>query len=152
MQVAATVDLLSNPNVRVALVGLVNGRELDGAARSAGVVSAFSEAADMFAIEVVTGENVKGKGSSREHSPVAERAAGVRLVIAESFERIYRQNADNLGLWTSTDFGLIERIRQGEPIDLEELLAGRDAVAAAILRAGGLLPYGQATARCAPKR
>jgi len=38
---------------------------------------------------------------------VAERSAGVRLVIAESFERIYRQNADNLGLFTSTDFDLI---------------------------------------------
>ncbi len=98
-------------------------------------------------IEVVVAGKRYGKGSSREHSPVAERAAGVRLVIAESFERIYRQNADNLGLWTSTDFGLIERIRQGEPIDLEELLAGRDAVAAAILRAGGLLPYGQARLR-----
>src|SRR6185436_7474557 len=46
-----------------------------------------------------------GKGSSREHSPVAEREAGIRLVIAESFERIYRQNADNVGLFTSTDFG-----------------------------------------------
>jgi 3-isopropylmalate/(R)-2-methylmalate dehydratase large subunit len=35
----------------------------------------------------------------------------VRLVIAESFERIYRQNADNLGLLTSTDLGLVERLR-----------------------------------------
>lgn len=84
-----------------------------------------------------------GKGSSREHSPVAERAAGIRLVIAESFERIYRQNADNVGLFTSTDFGLIERIRRGEEIDIEELVASRDKVAAAILRHGGLLRYGQ---------
>lgn len=43
-----------------------------------------------------------GKGSSREHSPFAEKLAGIRLVIAESFERIYRQNADNIGLFTST--------------------------------------------------
>ena len=98
-------------------------------------------------IEVVVAGKRYGKGSSREHSPVAERAAGVRLVIAESFERIYRQNADNLGLYTSTDFGLVDRIRRGEAIDLEALLAGRDAVAAAILRAGGLLPYGQAKLR-----
>src|SRR4030095_10246111 len=34
-----------------------------------------------------------GKGSSREHSPAAEKLAGIRLVIAESFERIYRPNA-----------------------------------------------------------
>ena len=98
-------------------------------------------------IEVVVAGRRYGKGSSREHSVVAERSAGVRLVIAESFERIYRQNADNLGLLTSTDFGLIERIQHGDPIALDELLAGRDALAAAILRVGGLLPYGQAKLR-----
>ena len=85
-----------------------------------------------------------GRGSPREHSPLAERMAGIRLVIAESFERIYRQNADNLGLFTSTDVGLLDRIRRGEPIAVEELVAGRDAVTAAVLRAGGLLRYGQA--------
>jgi 3-isopropylmalate/(R)-2-methylmalate dehydratase large subunit len=83
-----------------------------------------------------------GKGSSREHSPLAELSAGVRLVIAESFERIYRQNADNLGLFTSTDLGLVERLQRGEDIMLDELLAGREPQAAAILRAGGLLAYG----------
>ncbi len=90
----------------------------------------------------VAGERY-GKGSSREHSPLAEKLAGIRLVIARSFERIYRQNADNIGLFTSTDFGLIDRIRRGEPIDIAELLAGRDALAAAVLRAGGLLRYGR---------
>ena len=88
-----------------------------------------------------------GKGSSREHSPAAEKLAGVRLVIAESFERIYRQNADNIGLFTSTDLGLVERLQRGESIAVEELLQGRDALAAAILRAGGLLPFGQACLR-----
>ncbi len=92
-----------------------------------------------------------GKGSSREHSPVAERAAGIRLVIAKSFERIYRQNADNLGLHTSTDFGLVDRIRAGEAIDLDELVAGRDALAAAIVRAGGLLAYGKERLRSAAR-
>lgn len=88
-----------------------------------------------------------GKGSSREHSPAAERLAGIRLVIAESFERIYRQNADNIGLFTSTDLRLVERIERGEAIALEELLADRDALAAGILRAGGLLRFGQAHLR-----
>ncbi len=91
---------------------------------------------------VVAGKRF-GKGSSREHSPVAERAAGIRLVIAESFERIYRQNADNVGLFTSTDFSLIDRLRRKEPIDIEELVASRDALTAEILRCGGLLRYGQ---------
>jgi 3-isopropylmalate/(R)-2-methylmalate dehydratase large subunit len=98
-------------------------------------------------VEVVVAGRRYGKGSSREHSVVAESNAGVRLVIAESFERIYRQNADNLGLLTSTDFGLIARIQRGEPIALDELLAGRDTLAAAIVRVGGLLPYGQARLR-----
>ena len=94
-------------------------------------------------IEVVVAGRRYGKGSSREHSPAAERLAGVRLVIAESFERIYRQNADNIGLLTSTDLGLVARIQAGEAIALDELLAGRDALAAAIVRGGGLLRFGQ---------
>ncbi|RDU95856.1 aconitase family protein [Trinickia dinghuensis] len=91
---------------------------------------------------VTVAGNRYGKGSSREHSPLAEYRAGIRLVIAKSFERIYRQNADNIGLFTSTDFGLIERIRRGEPIEIDELVASRDSLAASILRSGGLLRYG----------
>ncbi|MEM5316770.1 aconitase family protein [Paraburkholderia sp. JHI869] len=91
---------------------------------------------------VTVAGNRYGKGSSREHSPLAEYRAGIRIVIARSFERIYRQNADNIGLFTSTDFGLIERIQRGERIDIEELVASRDALAASILRSGGLLKYG----------
>jgi 3-isopropylmalate/(R)-2-methylmalate dehydratase large subunit len=92
---------------------------------------------------VTVGGQRYGKGSSREHSPTAEKLAGIRLVIAYSFERIYRQNADNIGLFTSTDFGLIDRIACGEPISIDELVADRDALAAAILKAGGLLHFGQ---------
>jgi len=84
-----------------------------------------------------------GKGSSREHSPTAEKLAGVQLVIAESFERIYRQNADNIGLFTSTDFGLLDRIARGETLSMDDLVAGREPLAAAVLRAGGLLRWGQ---------
>nr|WP_246600907.1 aconitase family protein [Candidimonas humi] len=92
---------------------------------------------------VTVGGKRYGKGSSREHSPAAEKLAGIRLVIAESFERLYRQNADNIGLITSTDFGLIARIQKGETIPLEELLAGRQALAAGILGSGGLLRFGR---------
>ena len=84
-----------------------------------------------------------GKGSSREHSPAAEKLAGVKLVFAESFERIYRQNADNIGLFTSTDFGLLDLIERGEAITLADLLQGREPLAASILSAGGLLLWGQ---------
>ena len=86
----------------------------------------------------------RGKGSSREASPYAEWCAGIRLVIAESFERIYRQNCQNLGLLTSTDFGLIPRIRKGEAIPLAEFTAGLDPVTAEIVRRGGLFAYNAA--------
>ncbi len=84
-----------------------------------------------------------GKGSSREHSPAAEKLAGIKLVIAKSFERIYRQNADNIGLFTSTDLSLIDKLERGETITIEQLVAGRDALAAEILKSGGLLAFGQ---------
>ncbi len=94
-------------------------------------------------VQVLVAGQRYGKGSSREHSPMAEKLAGVRLVIAQSFERIYRQNADNIGLFTSTDLSLVERLEAGEEIPLETLLAGRDALAATLLREGGLLRLGQ---------
>ena len=101
-------------------------------------------------IEVLVAGKRYGKGSSREHSPLAELSAGVRLVIAASFERIYRQNADNLGLLTSTDLGLVDRLQRGESVTLDELLADREPQAAAILRAGGLLAYGLGAAAEVP--
>ena len=71
-------------------------------------VKAGSVRAGGFAVSVA-GKR-RGKGSSREASPYAELCAGLRLVLAESFERIYRQNCQNLGLLTSTDFGLVSRM------------------------------------------
>src|ERR1044072_7768921 len=63
----------------------------------------------------------KGCGSSREPAPFAEKAAGLKLVIAKTIEKIYGQNCQNIGLLTSTDFGLIERIRGGGGIPLREV-------------------------------
>ena len=48
----------------------------------------------------------KGCGSSRETAPFSELAAGVDLVVAESIEKIYGQNCQNIGLLTTTDFGI----------------------------------------------
>lgn len=86
----------------------------------------------------------RGKGSSREASPYAELCAGIRLVIAESFERIYRQNCQNLGLLTSTDVGLVARIRRGGAIPLAEFTAGLDPITAEIVRRGGLFAFNAA--------
>ena len=97
--------------------------------------------------EVLVAGQRYGKGSSREHSPTAERWAGIRLVFAASFERIYRQNADNIGLWTSTNWDLLARIERGDVHSIDDLipdlLKERDGLAAAVLQAGGLLRWGQ---------
>jgi len=105
--------------------------------------------------EVLVAGHRYGKGSSREHSPTAEQLAGIRLVFAQSFERIYRQNADNIGLWTSTNFALLERIERGEVQSLQQLLpdllAEREGLAATLLQAGGLLRWGQSHLQhCSP--
>ncbi len=83
----------------------------------------------------------RGKGSSREQSPYAEMCAGIRVVIAENIERIYKQNCQNLGLLTSTDFSLIDRIRSGEEIALSEFTAGEDEITRQVIEYGGLFPF-----------
>jgi len=86
----------------------------------------------------------KGCGSSRETAPYAERASGIELVIARTIEKIYGQNSQNIGLLTSTDFGLIERIRRGEEIPLSEFTRGLDPISQAIVEYGGLFNYNKA--------
>ncbi|VVE34815.1 3-isopropylmalate dehydratase [Pandoraea communis] len=91
-----------------------------------------------------------GKGSSRESSPLAELSAGIRLIVAESFERIYQQNCDNIGILTTTDFGVLGRIQAGEAIPITEFLKGRDALTQQIIRSGGLLAFSKFTDWPAP--
>jgi len=95
-----------------------------------------------FAV-VVSGLS-KGCGSSRETAPYAEKAAGIQLVIAQSIEKIYGQNSQNIGLLTSTDFSLIDRIRRGEEIPLSEFTKGIDPISQDIVTHGGLFNYNKA--------
>src|SRR5947209_13393493 len=95
-----------------------------------------------FAV-VVSGLS-KGCGSSRETAPYAEKWAGIELVIAKTIEKIYGQNSQNIGLLTSTDFGLVERIGMGEEIPLEEFTRGLDAISQQIVEYGGLFNYNKA--------
>jgi 3-isopropylmalate/(R)-2-methylmalate dehydratase large subunit len=83
----------------------------------------------------------RGKGSSREQSPYAELCAGIKVVIAENIERIYKQNCQNLGVLTSTDFSLIDRIRGGQEIPLAEFTAGEDEITRQIIEYGGLFQF-----------
>ncbi len=95
-----------------------------------------------FAV-VVSGLS-KGCGSSRETAPYAEKAAGIQLVIAKSIEKIYGQNSQNIGLLTSTDLSLVERIRSGEEIPLAEFTQGLDPISKDIVEHGGLFSYNKA--------
>src|SRR6266536_2137980 len=95
-----------------------------------------------FAV-VVSGSS-KGCGSSRETAPYAEKWAGIQLVIAKSIEKIYGQNSQNIGLLTSTDFGLIDRIRRGAEIALDEFTKGLDPISQDIVQYGGLFNYNKA--------
>ncbi len=95
-----------------------------------------------FAV-VVSGLS-KGCGSSRETAPFAEKSAGIQLVIARSIEKIYGQNSQNIGLLTSTDFGLVERIRRGEEIPITEFTKGLDPISQSIVSHGGLFNYNKA--------
>lgn len=83
----------------------------------------------------------RGKGSSREQSPYAERCAGIQLVIAENIERIYKQNCQNLGVLASTNFSLIEKVRSGEDIPLTVFTEGEDEITRQVIEYGGLFPF-----------
>ncbi|MDP2497605.1 MAG: aconitase family protein [Candidatus Palauibacterales bacterium] len=89
----------------------------------------------------------RGKGSSREHSPYAERAAGIRMVVAENIERIYRENCENLGMLATTDFSVIEKIRRGEEIPLETFTRDAGPIQRDVVEHGGLLDYAVARLR-----
>ena len=91
-------------------------------------------------VAAVSGKR-RGKGSSREQSPYAEMCAGIRLVIAENIERIYKQNCQNLGLLTSTDFSLVDKVRAGDEIPLSAFTAGEDEITRQVIEYGGLFPF-----------
>src|SRR5437764_3957014 len=91
-------------------------------------------------VAAVSGKR-RGKGSSREQSPYAELSAGIRLVIAENIERIYKQNCQNLGVLTSTDFSLLDKIRLGDEIPLAQFNTGEDEITRQIIDYGGLFQF-----------
>ena len=88
--------------------------------------------------QVIVSGASKGCGSSREAAPYAELCAGIRLVVARSFEKIYQQNCHNIGLLTTTDFGILERLERGESISVAELSVGLDPISRLVVQSGGL--------------
>jgi 3-isopropylmalate/(R)-2-methylmalate dehydratase large subunit len=68
----------------------------------------------------------------------------VQLVVAKNIEKIYGQNAQNIGLLTSTDFSVLDRIARGEEIPIGEFTKGLDPISASIVEHGGLFAYNRA--------
>ncbi len=105
--------------------------------------------------DIIVGGRNFGCGSSREHAPLAIRGSGVRVIVAESFARIFYRNAINTGLLplvcedagaiadgaeliVNTDEGYIESAGKRYPIDpVPEFLLE-------IIKAGGLVAYARA--------
>ena len=60
-----------------------------------------------------------GCGSSREHAPIAIKAAGISCVLAESFARIFFRNAINIGLPIIECPGIASKVKEGEKVAVD---------------------------------
>ena len=67
---------------------------------------------------IVAGRNF-GCGSSREHAPIAIKASGVQLVIADSFARIFYRNAIDIGLAIVECPAASAAIREGDEVAVD---------------------------------
>lgn len=105
--------------------------------------------------DVVVGGRNFGSGSSREHAPIAIKGAGVSVIVAESFARIFFRNAINVGLPIVECPGVTEGAQTGDEFrvdlesgEVENVTRGRRFTATPlpefmqeILDAGGLMPW-----------
>lgn len=67
---------------------------------------------------IVAGRNF-GCGSSREHAPIAIKASGIELVIADSFARIFYRNSIDIGLPIVECPAAAAAIRDGDELDVD---------------------------------
>ncbi len=66
---------------------------------------------------IVAGKNF-GCGSSREHAPIAIKAAGIQAVVAGSFARIFYRNSFNIGLPIFESPGASAGIQEGDVVEI----------------------------------
>lgn len=69
--------------------------------------------------DILVAEENFGCGSSREHAPIAIKAAGVSVVIAKSFARIFYRNAINIGLTILESEEAVEGIKDGDEVKVD---------------------------------
>ncbi|HWP35331.1 MAG TPA: 3-isopropylmalate dehydratase small subunit [Thermodesulfobacteriota bacterium] len=90
---------------------------------------------------IVAGKNF-GCGSSREHAPIAIRAAGVACVIARSYARIFYRNAFNQGLPILESAEAAGAIRPGDELEVDiETGAIRDLTTGQTFQARPIPPF-----------
>ncbi len=93
--------------------------------------------------QVVVGGDAYGSGSSREVAVVANQGAGIELVVARSFQRIFQENMVYGGMPFTTDLSVVDRLLAGDEVDTRGFLAALPTFFRAVAESGGLLPYGQ---------
>ncbi len=69
--------------------------------------------------DIIVAEENFGCGSSREHAPIAIKAAGVDVVIAKSFARIFYRNAINTGLAIMECPEAVDAIADGDVVSVD---------------------------------
>lgn len=69
--------------------------------------------------DIIVAEKNFGCGSSREHAPIAIKAAGVSCVIAKSFARIFYRNAINIGLPILESQEAVDNINEGDKLEVQ---------------------------------
>ena len=135
---------------------IIPARYLNDASKENLRAHAMEDIDPNFAKEVREGDFVVGgfnfgSGSSREHAPLALKAAGVRAVIAKSFARIFYRNAVNIGLYIVESPEMADEINKNDILTVENgiltdvttgksySLPAMDDFVARILERGGLM-------------
>ncbi|MBI3755004.1 MAG: 3-isopropylmalate dehydratase small subunit [Deltaproteobacteria bacterium] len=69
--------------------------------------------------DIIVADKNFGCGSSREHAPIAIKAAGISCVIAKSFARIFYRNSFNMGLPIFESPDAVAAIHEGDEIEVD---------------------------------
>ncbi|NOY64640.1 MAG: 3-isopropylmalate dehydratase small subunit [Nitrospirae bacterium] len=69
--------------------------------------------------DIIVADKNFGCGSSREHAPIAIKAAGIQAVVAKSFARIFFRNAFNIGLPIFESPQAVDGISEGDEIEID---------------------------------
>jgi len=94
--------------------------------------------------QVAVGGHAYGSGSSREVAVVAHQGAGIELVVADSFQRIFQENMVYSGMPFTTNRSILDRLESGEDVDLDALSDDLPDFFRAVAKSGGLMSYGTA--------